>query len=91
MTASKVYFRDFLGLVLIFSTVLAGLGVLLDMLAVFTYLNHEEAIAISFLHESFYLLVFFVPPYFIAKYINRAELVKAVEEFLLMKSKTEQF
>ena len=89
MTASKVFLRDFLGLLLIVSTVLAGLCMLLDVLALFAYVNHEDVIASLFFHESLYLLMFFIPPYFIGRYINKSEWVKAVEEYLLMKSKSE--
>ncbi len=90
MTASKMFIRDFLGLLLIICTVLAGLSILLCLLAVFAYANHDTGLASDFFHESFYLLAFFVPPYFIARYINRAETVAAVEQYLLMKSKSEQ-
>lgn len=89
MTASKVFVRDLLGLVLILSTVLAVLCLLLDSMALFTYLNHEEAIATVLFDESLYLLVFFIPPYFIGKYINRAEVVKAVDEYMLMKNRSD--
>ncbi|EDL55845.1 MULTISPECIES: hypothetical protein [Vibrio] len=90
MTASKMFVRDFLGLLLIVCTVLAGLCVLLCLLALFAYVNHETILASDFFHESFYLIVFFIPPYFIARHINRAETVTAVEQYLLMKSKSEQ-
>ncbi|EKO3384158.1 D-fructose-6-phosphate amidotransferase [Vibrio fluvialis] len=89
MTASKMFLRDLLGLILIVSTVLALLSVLLDLLALLAYVNHETQVATLLFDESFYLLVFFIPPYFIAKYINRAEVVKAVDEYQLMKSKSE--
>ncbi|WP_154180243.1 D-fructose-6-phosphate amidotransferase [Vibrio furnissii] len=89
MTASKMFLRDFLGLVLIVSIVLALLSVLLDLLALMAYFNHETQVATVLFDESFYMLVFFVPPYFIAKYINRTDVVKAVDEYQLMKSKSE--
>ncbi len=89
MTASKMFLRDFLGLVLIVSTVLALLSILLDLLALMAYFNHETQVATVLFDESFYMLVFFVPPYFIAKYINRTDVVKAVDEYQLMKSKSE--
>jgi hypothetical protein len=74
MTISKVFLRDILGLALVISTVLAALCILLDIFAVFAYLNHEEKIASIFFDESFYLLVFFIPPYFISKYINHLDM-----------------
>lgn len=87
MTTFKVFLRDMLGLVLIVSTVLALFSLLLDITALFAYLHHDQGHASLLFHESFYLLAFFIPPYFIGKYINRADLVNAVEEFLLMKNK----
>lgn len=70
MAIPTVYQRDILGLVLLMSTVLATLYILLDILALFAYLNHEKEIASIFFHQSFYFLVFFIPPYYIAKYIK---------------------
>ncbi len=58
MTASKMFVRDFLGLLLIVCTVLAGLCVLLCLLALFAYVNHETILASDFFHESFYLIAF---------------------------------
>lgn len=91
MTTSKVILRNLLGLLLIISVVLCGLYLLLDVLALFAYFNHEVVIANQFIDESFYLLIFFVPPYFIGKYINRPDIVKAVEDYLLSKSKSEHY
>ncbi|CED56707.1 D-fructose-6-phosphate amidotransferase [Aliivibrio wodanis] len=79
MTVSKGLLRDILGLALIISIVLATLDVLLDMLALFAYINHEDKIASVFFHESFYLLVFFIPPYFISKYISSQDKVEVIE------------
>ncbi len=91
MTTFKVVLRDFLGLIVIVSIILATIGVLLDALVVFAYVTHEEVIANLFFHESFYLLVFFIPPYFIVKYINNTKLVSEIEAFLLLKHKKEHF
>ncbi|MBD0786301.1 D-fructose-6-phosphate amidotransferase [Vibrio sp. Y2-5] len=91
MTTSKVILRNFLGLILIMSVVLCGLYILLDALAIFAYFNHEVVIANQFIDESFYLLIFFIPPYFIGKYINRPEIVQALEDYILSKSKSEHF
>ncbi|MDD9155221.1 D-fructose-6-phosphate amidotransferase [Aliivibrio sp. S4TY2] len=74
MTITSVYRRDILGLVLLISIVLATLYLLLDLLALFAYLNHEKEIASIFFHQSFYFLVFFIPPYFIAKYIKQMDI-----------------
>ncbi|MUK25105.1 D-fructose-6-phosphate amidotransferase [Aliivibrio fischeri] len=76
MTISKAYQRDILGLSFIISSVLATLYILLDISALFAYLNHEEKIASIFIHESIYFLIFLIPPYFIAKYMNRKDTIK---------------
>ncbi|MUL16987.1 D-fructose-6-phosphate amidotransferase [Aliivibrio fischeri] len=76
MTISKAYQRDILGLAFIISSVLATLYILLDISALFAYLNHEEKIASIFIHESVYFLVFLIPPYFIAKYMNQKDTIK---------------
>lgn len=81
----KHYLREFLGLAFIVSVVLGTLSLLLDLLAVFAYWNHEQLIADLFLHESLYFIVFVIPPYFIAKYINRSELTRASNHYLKMK------
>ncbi|MUK66914.1 D-fructose-6-phosphate amidotransferase [Aliivibrio fischeri] len=76
MTISKAYQRDILGLAFIISSVLATLYILLDISALFAYLNHEEKIVSIFIHESIYFLIFLIPPYFIAKYMNRKDTIK---------------
>ncbi len=73
MTIPTVYRRDILGLVLLISIVLSTLYILLNVLALFAYLNHEKEIASTFFHQSFYFLVFFILPYFIAKYIKQMD------------------
>lgn len=91
MTASKIFIRDLLGLAVIVSTAFAVLSVLLDIMGGIAYFSHEDIIASTFFHESFYFLAFMVPPYFIWKLINRPELIAAVQEYQLNKSKNEQF
>lgn len=81
----KHYLRELLGLAFIISVVLGSLSLLLDLLAVFAYWSHEELIANLFLHESLYYIVFIIPPYFIAKFINQSELTKASGDYLKMK------
>ena len=85
----KHYLREFLGLAFIVSVVLGTLSLLLDLLAAFAYWNHEELIANLFLHESLYFIVFIIPPYFIAKFINQSELIKASGDYLKMKRTAE--
>ncbi len=91
MTVFKVILRDFLGLIVIMSVILATLGVLLDLIVVFAYFSNEQTIAGTFFHESFYLLAFFIPPYFIVKYINNSKTVADLETFLLIKHRNEHF
>ena len=76
MTIPKVLLRDILGLALIISIVLAALYILLGVFALLAYFTHEEKIASLFFNESLYLLVFFIPPYFINKYMNRLDTIK---------------
>jgi hypothetical protein len=90
MNAYKNYFRDLLGMALIVSVTLGGLSIMLDMLAILAYIGHEEVIADLFLHESFYLLAFLLPPYFIGHWVNRPEMVAAARDFQLMKSRAER-
>ncbi|NOI66390.1 D-fructose-6-phosphate amidotransferase [Vibrio sp. 99-8-1] len=90
MMKRKIFIRDMLGLVLIVSIVMVGLGILLDVLAIFAYFDHEEMIMRLFFHESLYLFVFLIPPYFIAKYINTSELIAAINEYRLMKNRSER-
>ncbi len=91
MTVFKVVLRDFLGLIVIISIILATLGVLLDLIVVFAYFSHEQSIAGTFFHESFYLLVFFIPPYFIVKYINNTKMISELEAYLIVKYRGEHF
>lgn len=91
MTTSKNILRDLLGLVLIISTAFVALSVLLDAWAFLAYLSHEDVIATTFFHESFYLLIFLVPAYFIGKLINRPDWVAAAQEYQLRKNSSEQF
>jgi len=91
MTVYKVILRDFLGLIVIMSVVLATLGLLLDFMVVFAYFSNEQSIAGTFFHESFYLLAFIVPAYFIVKYINNTQMVVELEAYLLAKDRSEHF
>jgi hypothetical protein len=86
MIASKNFLRDLLGLILIISAAFAALSVLLDFLALIAYLNHEDATATMFFHESFYLLAFLVPAYFIGQLINRPNWVAVAQEYQLSKN-----
>ncbi len=90
MTASKNFLRDFLGLVLIISSAFVVFSVLLDFWAFIAYLSHEDVIATTFIHESFYLLAFLVPAYFIGKLINRPDWVSVAREYQLKKNISEQ-
>ncbi|WP_299012925.1 D-fructose-6-phosphate amidotransferase [uncultured Photobacterium sp.] len=83
MKASKLYFRDILGLALVISAILVTLAMIFDVLAVLNYFSHEEALASTYLHESIPLFVFLIPFYFIGKFINRPQWVSEVKAFRL--------
>ncbi len=89
MTASKNFLRELLGLVLVISTAFVALSVLLDVWAFLAYVSHEDVIATTFFHESFFLLAFLVPAFFIGKLINRPDWVSAAQEYQLLKNKSE--
>jgi hypothetical protein len=83
MTASKIAFRDLLGLILILSFVTVILGVLFDVLALMTYLSHEYNVSNLFFHESLPLYFFVIPVFIIGRYINRPAWISAVQEYHL--------
>jgi len=87
MTASKLYFRDLLGLTLVVSAILVMLGGIFGILAILNYLSHEEVLANTYIHESLPLFVFLLPSYFLGKYINRPKWVSEVEAFQLEAAK----
>lgn len=89
MTASRVYYRDLLGLILIVSCIFVVIAVQLDLMAILAHLTHDDAIANLFFHESIPLFVFAIPPYFIARYINQKKWVLESQAYRLQMSKEE--
>ncbi|OLQ74051.1 D-fructose-6-phosphate amidotransferase [Photobacterium proteolyticum] len=87
MKASKLYFRDLLGLALVVSAILVMLGGIFGVLAVLNYFSHEEALANTYIHESIPLFIFLIPSYLLGKYINRPKWVSEVEEYQLEAAK----
>ncbi|MGF1792495.1 MULTISPECIES: D-fructose-6-phosphate amidotransferase [Photobacterium] len=87
MDASKVYLRDFLGLILVILSVLALLGAIFDVLAVLNYVSDEKARASVYLHESLPLLICILPTFIIAKIINRPSWIIGSEDYRLMMAK----
>ncbi|ELR66098.1 hypothetical protein C942_00426 [Photobacterium marinum] len=83
MKASKLYFRDVLGIVLVISSILVTLAVIFDVLAVLNYFSHEEALASTYLHESLPLFIFLIPAFLLGKYINRPNWVAELTAFRL--------
>ncbi|OCH16654.1 D-fructose-6-phosphate amidotransferase [Aliivibrio sp. 1S165] len=77
MTISKVFQRDLLGLLLIVLTALVALYVLLNIFALFAYVNNEDKIASTFLDQSFYLMVFVIPPYFLDRYLSSHHVIES--------------
>ncbi|PSW21847.1 D-fructose-6-phosphate amidotransferase [Photobacterium sanctipauli] len=87
MTATKLYFRDMLGLVLIISATMVMMGLIFGVLAVLNFVSHEDALASTYLHEAAPLFFFAIPCLLLGKYINRPQWVHDVEEYLLAKAK----
>ncbi|MGF1701521.1 D-fructose-6-phosphate amidotransferase [Photobacterium makurazakiensis] len=87
MTASKVYFRDILGIILVISAAMVMLGTIFSLLSVLNYYSHEEAYASAYIHDAIPLFLFFIPCILLGKYINRPQWVHDVEAYLLEKSK----
>ncbi|WP_375748445.1 D-fructose-6-phosphate amidotransferase [Vibrio sp. HN007] len=89
MTASRVYYRDFLGLALILSCVFVVIAIQLDVMALLAHLSHDDAIASTFFYESIPLFLFVIPPYFIGRYINQKKWVSDTQKYRLEMSKKE--
>ncbi|MCW8329996.1 D-fructose-6-phosphate amidotransferase [Photobacterium sp. SDRW27] len=87
MTASKLYFRDLLGLTLVISAILVMLGSIFGILAILNFYFHEDVLANTYVHESIPLFVFLIPCYLLGKYISRPKWVSEVEEYQLEAAK----
>ncbi|PSW05438.1 D-fructose-6-phosphate amidotransferase [Photobacterium lipolyticum] len=87
MSAAKIYFRDLLGLTLIIFSVLTILGVIFDFLALITNINHEGALATTYLYESIPLLLCVFPSFILGKVINRPAWVSETEQYHLQAAK----
>lgn len=79
--AYKHYIRELLGLTVIISVVFGMLGILLDVFALTALYGHQNSIANTFFHESFYFVAFLVPPLFLWRVISRPSLVSATQEY----------
>lgn len=79
--AYKHYLRELLGLAVIISVVFGVLGILLDIFALTAWYEHQNSIANTFFHESFYFVAFLIPPFFLWRIINRPTLVSATQEY----------
>lgn len=88
--AFKYFIRELLGLAIVVCVVFGVLGVLLDLFALTALFEHQISIARIFFHESLYFIVFFIPPYFLWKLINRPDLVGAAQDYLVMKLEAER-
>ncbi|AEX20858.1 MULTISPECIES: hypothetical protein [Vibrio] len=86
----KYFLREILGLAIVVCVVFGVLGVLLDVFALTAYFEHQNSIADVFFHESLYFVIFFIPPYFLWKLINRPDLVVARQSYLAMKLEAER-
>ncbi len=88
--ALKYFFRELLGLAIVVCVVFAALSIMLDLFALAAFVEHQDSIARLFFHESLYFVVFFIPPYFLYKLINRPDLVVAAQDYLAMKIEAER-
>lgn len=80
--AFKYFIRELLGLAIVVCVVFGVLGVMLDLFALTAFFEHQSSIAAIFFSESFYFVIFFIPPYFLWKLINRPDLVLATQQYL---------
>ncbi|ENO8810844.1 D-fructose-6-phosphate amidotransferase [Photobacterium damselae] len=90
MKASKLYFRELLGLTLVGFAVLVMLGIITCALALLNYLSHDTAQAIAFLKEAITMFLFIIPAIAIGKYINKPSWVHDVDEYRLAMEKKAQ-
>lgn len=88
--ALKYFIRELLGLAIVVCVVFGVLGLMLDLFALTALVEHQDSIARIFFHESLYFIVFFIPPYFLWKLINRPDLVIAAQDYLAMKIEAER-
>ncbi|WP_319536123.1 D-fructose-6-phosphate amidotransferase [uncultured Vibrio sp.] len=86
----KYFLRELLGLAIVVCVVFGVLGVLLDLFALTALFEHQGSIADIFFHESLYFVVFFIPPYFLWKVINRPDLVLATKNYLASRLEAER-
>lgn len=87
--AYKHFLRELLGLTIVVSIVLGGMGIILDLYALTAITEHQETLADFFFNESLYFLIFLIPPYFLVKIINRPSWVNADQAYIAMKLKLE--
>ncbi len=88
--ACKYFIRELLGLAIVVSVVFGVLGLMLELFALTAFFEHQDSIARVFFDESLYFIVFFIPPYFLWKLINRPDLVGAAQSYVAMKIEAER-
>ncbi len=88
--ALKYFIRELLGLAIVVCVVFGVLGLMLDLFALTAFIEHQDSVARLFFYESIYFVVFFIPPYFLWKLINRPDLVAAAHGYLAMKIEAER-
>ena len=87
MKASRIYFRDLLGLGLVISAISVMLGLIFCVLAALNFATHEDVLANTYLHEALPLFLFVVPSLLIARIINRPAWVHDIEQYQLESAK----
>ncbi|BDR14626.1 D-fructose-6-phosphate amidotransferase [Vibrio sp. STUT-A11] len=86
----KYFLRELLGLAIVVCVVFGVVGVLLDLFALTAFFEHQDSIANVFFHESLYFVIFFIPPYFLWKLIDRPDLVLATQKYLAARLEAER-
>ncbi|MDV6252582.1 D-fructose-6-phosphate amidotransferase [Vibrio sp. EA2] len=86
----KYFLRELLGLAIVVCVVFGVVGVLLDLFALTAFFEHQDSIANIFFHESLYFVIFFIPPYFLWKLIDRPDLVLATQKYLAERLESER-
>lgn len=87
MTASKLYFRDLLGLGLLLSAIMVMLGIIFSILGILNYASNEALLARTYFYEAIPLFFFMIPSLLLAKVISRPAWIHDIEDYQLQMAK----
>ncbi|MGF1727479.1 D-fructose-6-phosphate amidotransferase [Photobacterium nomapromontoriensis] len=87
MTASKLYFRDLLGLGLLLSAIMVMLGIIFSILGAINYASDHDILAQTFFYEAIPLFFFMIPSLLLARVISRPAWIHDVEDYQLQMAK----